>query len=242
MKSVVLLFVLLVVSSWAAEPKEEENVAVLDPSNFDDWVNAQDYTLVEFYAPWCGHCKHLAPEWAKAAAKAKTLDPPIKIAKVDADAHRELATRFSVQGYPTILSFRKGVKGEYNGPRQADGIVQYIKRDGVPPHVHVHTVEETEALFKANEIVVVGFFREPVAASGMYKTFTNVAADLRGEKPYAFAYSAESGANAVAQNFKVKLPKVVAFVKNGAEQIVCPLTATGFNEEALKKWLEESLA
>ncbi|EOD28740.1 hypothetical protein EMIHUDRAFT_49401, partial [Emiliania huxleyi CCMP1516] len=61
--------------------------------------------LVEFYAPWCGHCKSLAPEWAAAAKKTRKYCP---LAKVDADEHKSLAERFDVSGYPTIKTFKKG--------------------------------------------------------------------------------------------------------------------------------------
>ena len=62
--------------------------------------------MVEFYAPWCGHCKNLAPEWesaAKTLSEAK-LDPPITLANVDAteEDNKPLATKYGVKGFPTI--------------------------------------------------------------------------------------------------------------------------------------------
>ena len=81
----------------------------------------------EFYAPWCGHCKSLAPEWAAAAAKTKLLNPPVRLAKVDADQHSDLASKYDVSGYPTIKIFKEGTASEYEGPRETKGIVKFVK-------------------------------------------------------------------------------------------------------------------
>jgi protein disulfide-isomerase-like protein len=82
-------------------------VVVLTPSNFDSVVDGSKNVLVEFYAPWCGHCKQLEPEWTSAGQLyAKASDTVI--AKVDADAHKDLGSRFQVTGFPTIKYFPKG--------------------------------------------------------------------------------------------------------------------------------------
>ena len=80
---------------------------VLDPSNFE--AIALDETkdvLVEFYAPWCGHCKTLTPKYEK-VAETFAAEGNVVVAKVDADAHRDLGSKYDVSGFPTIKFFPK---------------------------------------------------------------------------------------------------------------------------------------
>jgi protein disulfide-isomerase A6 len=80
------------------------------------------------YAPWCGHCKNLAPEWASAA---ESLHGDVKFGAVDATVHSRAAQRFNVKGYPTIITFAAGPKKgdsagkDYNGGRTAADLVAF---------------------------------------------------------------------------------------------------------------------
>jgi len=103
-------------------------VKILTPDNFDSVVGHGQGVFVEFFAPWCGHCKSLAPEYEIAATAFKNLGSQAIIASVDADAHRSLGTRFEVKGFPTLKWFPAGstTPEAYSGGRTASDIVNYV--------------------------------------------------------------------------------------------------------------------
>jgi len=172
----VCLLGLFVVASSAAE----SNVADLTTSNFDSFLKENELALVEFFAPWCGHCKNLAPEYEKAADELKASGSSIKLAKVDSTVETELADRFKIQGYPTLKWFKNGQPTEYNGPREAAGIVSWVTKKSGPVVHTVSTKEEFDKLVK-NKKAVVGFFEK---GSDAQKAFHD-AADIATMDPFA---------------------------------------------------------
>jgi protein disulfide-isomerase A6 len=108
------------------------SVLALTSDSFDAVVNdPTKHKLVEFYAPWCGHCKNLAPIYEKLGA-AYEGESNVIIAKVDADKHRDLGERFGVQGFPTIKYIPatagrpEDLAEDYTGGRDGEAFVTFI--------------------------------------------------------------------------------------------------------------------
>lgn len=104
-------------------------VVTLDDDKFSSVVNGKKHVLVEFYAPWCGHCKSLAPIYEKLAITYKN-DPDVVIAKVNADSPNGKATaqKYGVSGYPTLKFFPKGSTEPiaYESGRTEEAFVKYL--------------------------------------------------------------------------------------------------------------------
>jgi len=106
------------------------NVVDLTNDNFDTIVNGEKSVFVEFFAPWCGHCKALAPEY-EIAADAFAREERVVIAKVDCTVEKDVGSRFGVSGYPTLKFFKKGSTEPeaYNGGRTAADIVSFVNKE-----------------------------------------------------------------------------------------------------------------
>jgi protein disulfide-isomerase A1 len=167
------------------EKKTKSDVLDLNYDTIDDAIKNNEHILIEFFAPWCGHCKALAPEYEKAATiLAGTSD--IKLAKVDCTETQETCEKYAVRGFPTVLFFKNGNMKEYSGQRTADGIVDWLRaRSG--PRVATLADDEARTLFasqKASSVFLVGEF--PADSEGL-KVFTEVANSPEAEE-WLFAH------------------------------------------------------
>lgn len=116
-----------------SEPIPESNtgnVKVAVAKNFDDIVtnNGKD-TLIEFYAPWCGHCKKLAPIYDELGEK--MANENVQIVKFDATAN-DVPAPYEVRGFPTLFWVRKESKDspvKYEGGRELDDFIKYIAKE-----------------------------------------------------------------------------------------------------------------
>ena len=87
-------------------PLFDGHPVALDASSFEAHAAKSDLpVLVDFWAPWCGPCKAMAPQFERAAAR---LEPAVRLAKVNTDEEQELAQRFGIQGIPTMILFHHG--------------------------------------------------------------------------------------------------------------------------------------
>ncbi|XP_068606952.1 protein disulfide-isomerase [Brachionichthys hirsutus] len=191
-----------------AELSEEEGVLVLTKSNFDEALGSHPNILVEFYAPWCGHCKALAPEYAKAAGMLKATGSEVRLGKVDATEETDLASKYGVQGYPTIKFFKGGASEtprDYSAGRQAEDIVSWLKKRTGPAVNTLADVTEAESLIADNEVAVIGFFKD--AASADAEVFGR-AAEVTDDIPFAITSD-----DAVFSKFDVSKDGIVLFKK-----------------------------
>ena len=115
----------------AEEPKVEKKAEVLSltKETFDVELGKKPLA-VKFFAPWCGHCKRLAPTWKEFAES--RADAPYTVAEVDCTQQSELCSRFKVRGYPTILFVKSDSNTEYNGARTLDGLQKWADKLAEP--------------------------------------------------------------------------------------------------------------
>nr|GMD58444.1 protein disulfide-isomerase-like [Ipomoea batatas] len=116
-----------------SEPIPEVNnepVKVVVADNLEDFVfNSGKNVLIEFYAPWCGHCKKLAPILDEVAVSFEN-DPDVTIAKMDATANDITSNRFVVEGFPTLYFVSaSGNLVEYEGERSKGDFIDFIQKN-----------------------------------------------------------------------------------------------------------------
>lgn len=143
---------LLLVSLALLDNVANAGSAVLDliPDNFDKVVlNSGKPGLVEFYAPWCGHCRNLAPIYEELAQAFEFASDKVSISKVDADEHKSLGKRFGVQGFPTLKWFdgKSDVPEEYQGGRDLESLASFItEKTGIRPKLKKAAPSQVEIL------------------------------------------------------------------------------------------------
>ena len=183
LKTLLFSFLVLGGSALAQEGAEDNNnnnnnghVISLTEENFDSTIMSADISLVKFFAPWCGHCKHLAPEYAMAANE---LKGKVLFAEVDCTVETGLAERYGVRGYPTLKIFRKDPTApfDYNGPRDSNGIVRYMVKQSEPAITEITDDVWHSTVTSNNDIAIVMYTTDRNSAA--YKAFESLAYELR---------------------------------------------------------------
>uniref|UniRef100_A0A0N4ZU86 Protein disulfide-isomerase n=1 Tax=Parastrongyloides trichosuri TaxID=131310 RepID=A0A0N4ZU86_PARTI len=150
---------LLLISALSLIALTYGSVVELTDANFDSRIEEYEVALVKFYAPWCGHCKRMAPDFEKAAIKLKANDPPVTLVKVDCTVEKKVCEDHKVQGFPTLKIFRKGVlASDYEGPRDAEGIIKFMRGQSGPSSKELKSVADFEKFIADEDQSVIGFF------------------------------------------------------------------------------------
>jgi protein disulfide isomerase family A protein 3 len=163
-------------------------------TGFKNELAKHETTLVEFFAPWCGHCKRLAPEFTKAATDLKSNDPPVPLVKVDCttDQGKSLCQENGVSGYPTLKIFKGAdVAQDYNGPRDAAGIVKFMRSQVGPASRAYTSFDDLRTRLAAiKDVVVLGVFASE--SDALAKKFHQTADRLRESVSFAHIYTKDA--------------------------------------------------
>lgn len=223
----VAIFALLCIATVFAQYDTDGNVLVLKSSDFAQAIEEFDYVLGEFYAPWCGHCKKLAPEYLQAAEQLASSNPNVKLAKVDCTTEQEVCSKFGVQGYPTLKFFTKGSSEPmpYEGGRTAGEIVNWLKKKTGPASVQLHSVEEAEKLASDNEVAVIFLGAPDSEAQSQFLAAANTFDDI------SFGHTNDQ---AVKQKYGVEGEGVVLLKKFDEGQNV---HTSGFSVSEIKDFI-----
>ncbi|WWD17476.1 protein disulfide-isomerase domain [Kwoniella shandongensis] len=227
------------------------NVIDLDTTNFDQYVGGDRPALVEFYAPWCGHCKNLAPTYEQLADAFPT--DKVVIAKTDADGvGRELGSRYDVKGFPTIKWFPAGSSKpvDYSSGRDLDSLVGFVtKESGVkskikppapPAAVQLDATNFDDIALDDNKNVLVAFTAPWCGhCKNMKPAYEKVAKAFSSESDCVVAQmdADEAQNKPVAAKYDVRsFPTIKFFPKGGAEPI---MYSSGRTEEQFIEYLNE---
>jgi len=162
--------------SRAKVSKAPSDVVVLDSTNFDKVVlDSSKDVLVEFYAPWCGHCKKLAPTWEKLASVYKN-ENGVVIANIDADKNGDVGTKYGVSGFPTLKFYPKDNKAgvAYEGGRELSDFVNYINEKTGTKRTESGKLDETFGRVSALDDIASAFLSSSDKNSDLKKSRRNI--------------------------------------------------------------------
>ncbi|GMI15955.1 hypothetical protein TrLO_g3337 [Triparma laevis f. longispina] len=206
-------------------------VNVLTVANFDAVLQQSEDTvpmwLLDFYAPWCGHCKRLAPVLDELVLETDKM----AVGTIDATSNRKLADKFSVKGFPTLFFHRNGVTTPYKGSRSKGALKDFAERMAGPP---VSEVKSMDTFVSGRG---VAFVLKGEENDDLEKEFFKVASDMQATEQFGRFKS--KGAAQVCLVEKSEEPYCVdasskkefeEFVKQNNYNVVTELSAETFQK------------
>jgi protein disulfide-isomerase A6 len=229
------------------------NVIDLTPDNFDSIVGKDAPALVEFFAPWCGHCKNLAPVYEQVADAFAHTKGKVVIAKTDADGvGKPLGEKYGVKGFPTLKWFPgKGAEPEdYDGGRELTDFTDFIlKKTGIksnikpppPPATKILTSSDfNDVALDDNKNVLVSFTAPWCGhCKNLKPTYEKVAQDFQYESDCIVAnIDADAAPNKpIAERYGVRGYPTIKFFPKGSKEPVD--YAGGRSEDDFVSFLNE---
>ena len=130
---------------------------VLHDNDFPAVLEDFPAILIEFYAPWCGHCKKLEPIYKEVAIALHEAGLSVRVAKVDSTVEKKVAATYGVRGYPTLIYFSEGEKIDYNGQRTKDFMINWLTKKISDPVKELSDEEYQKLKDDDNEKVSIVF-------------------------------------------------------------------------------------
>ncbi|KAM7091490.1 protein disulfide-isomerase-like protein of the testis [Ciconia maguari] len=188
--------------------KKENNVLLLKKTNFDRALKETKYLLVEFYVSLSQSSQNLSEEFAEAARQLKKEAPRIQFGKIDVTHQHDLRKEFNIQEFPTVKFFVDGNREDpidCKGVRQALDFITWVKRRTGPSTVLINSTDQAEAIIHADNLAVIGFFKE--LHNDSVEVFCETARDVP-EMPFGMTASKD-----VCANYGIQKNTLVVFKK-----------------------------
>ena len=133
MKSFIYLTLLLLATSITCAAVSRplfpkiDNVLILNDKTWEEAIRVIPRLVIKYYAPWCGFCKLLAPEFTKAANSPEMKELDVTFASIDVDFNRDTLKKVGIYGFPVIKYYENGtIDGSYGGGRTSKDMIDYF--------------------------------------------------------------------------------------------------------------------
>ena len=124
LQSLCLLITVSLLEFYEKGKNMSGNLMDLTQANFEN-ETAQGLTLVDFWAPWCGPCRQMAPAFAAAG----DLEPALRLGKLDTEAEQAIAARYGIQSIPTLIVIAKGREvARQSGAMPTGAIIRWARQ------------------------------------------------------------------------------------------------------------------
>lgn len=219
MRTLLVCFGLLLVvfaSAVTALYGPKDGVILANEANFQSIVLQSNLpSMVEFFAPWCGHCKNLAPEYKKVAAAVKGM---VNIVAVDCDnaASRSLCGMYDVKGFPTLKLFTPGKKSadDYQGARSAKAIADAVLAKLDSKNIKGITAKNADDFFADQALPKVILFTDKSKPS---KPYMALSMEYKGRLAFAVVSNKEA---AFVDKYGIDTFPTLIVIKNDEGQTV----------------------
>jgi len=203
-------------------------VHVLNDDNFMNFINSNPHILLKLYAPWCGHCKKMAPEFIEAAKIAEEEKAPYVLAEIDCDKNTKAATYFNVTMFPTMKIVKNKEISAYTGERKTMKFLEAMDASaGLPPKKRAHRLPPVVNITDTN---YKDFYADyPIILLKIYAPWCGHCKALAPEfekageyakakmRPYIFAQYDGTTNRALMQAYNITSYPTLKVIKQGAD-------------------------